>query len=104
MTFQALQDELVKNNQEITERMKSLKFLEENGFTSLVDVADKIESEGERLLKEVALMIQQSLDEKPKNMDEKEKQVWFAILISRLTRIHEMVEILATEVESLRKE
>lgn len=83
---------------------KNLKFYKENNFTSLLDIANEIENKEEAFHSVVQDLITHQVEKNPKEMNEKEKEIWFTSTLSRLIKINQMLGGVISEIDKIRKD
>lgn len=104
MTIQTRIDELSKELQELNRQKENLDFFKENNFTSLLDVADELESKHEVLHDVIQAVIDNQLEKNPKQMDDREKEIWFASTLSKMIKINQIMGGVISEIEKMGKE
>lgn len=102
MTIQNRIDELSNELQELNRQKENLDFLKAHNFTGLLDVSDELESKYEVLHGVIQAVINNQLEKNPKQMDDREKEIWFASTLSRMNKINQMMGGVITEIDNMR--
>lgn len=104
MTIQSEINQLLKESQEINRRLGNLEFLNENNFNGLFESAVDIENKEEGFHQAVQALITHQLEKKPKEMNEKERLVWFVSTESSLKKINRLMEDVISEINQMKSE
>ncbi|MEK5036908.1 hypothetical protein [Sporosarcina sp. FSL K6-3457] len=94
-------DELLKEIEELKLRLEELKFYEENNFEELFEVTIEVENQIETLIQSVSDLITRQSEKRQHYTDLREREVWFASSLSKMSRINKMVDKMVTEVNQM---
>jgi hypothetical protein len=86
---------------ELNRQKENLKFLKENNFTNLINVADELESKYETLYKEIQAVIDHQMDKDPRQKNEKEKEIWFGSTLSKMIRMNQLMIAVIQELKTM---
>lgn len=78
---------------------EKLVFLQNHNYGILLDVAGEIGEKYELMFPTIQTLIDNQVEKRPDRMDEKEREVWFASTLSKLTRINSMMTGILSDVK-----
>lgn len=103
MTVETKITELANEILELNRQRENLAFLKEYNFTRLLDLADEAESKHQNLHVAIQTIIDHQLKNDPKQMDEREREIWFASTSARLERINKLIDGVIEEIDKMKE-
>lgn len=94
--------ELKKKDDELSQNLDILGFFHQNDFTSLLDETKGVTERTKSILDVAGALIEHQLDKNPKEMDEREKEIWFASTSAKFKKINNMLDGIISEVNKMK--
>lgn len=82
---------------------EKLNFFIENNFTNLIDIVIDSEDREMALSEAIQSLMDHQMNKKPQQMNEREREVWFASTTSRLIKVNQMIGFIISEIEKMKK-